>query len=91
MQYISAATAARPEPMAKVSVMVEFTLMPIRIDASLSSETARMALPCLVWETNSCSATMMMTPSAMVMMVAPSIFSLPSDSVGIWMIVGTVW
>ena len=34
--------------MANVSVMVEFTLMPIRIEASLSSETARMALPCLV-------------------------------------------
>ncbi len=34
---------------------------------------------------------MMITPSTMVMMVAPSIFSLPIASVGIWMMVGTVW
>ena len=76
--------------MAKVNVMVEFTLMPIRIDASLSSDTARMALPCLVRETNSCNATMMAMPSSTVMMVAPSILSLPSTSVGISTMVGTV-
>ena len=89
-QYISEATAARPEPMAKVRVMVEFTLMPIRIEASLSSETARMALPCLVYVTNSCSATMMTKPNSTVRMVAPSILSPPSAKVGIWMTVGTV-
>ena len=77
--------------MAKVRVIVEFTLMPMRMEASLSSETARMALPCLVWETNSCNAIMMMTPSNTVTIVAPSIFRSPMVSDGIWIIVGMVW
>ena len=51
--YISAATAARPEPTAKVSRMVWLTLMPINVAAALSSDTQRMARPSRVFWVNS--------------------------------------
>ena len=47
--YISAATAARPEPMAKVTSTVLFTLMPMSMAALLSSLTQRMARPIRVF------------------------------------------
>ena len=47
-QYITPATAASAEPMAKVREMVWLTLMPISWAAPLSSEHALMALPILL-------------------------------------------
>ena len=51
--YISAATAARPEPMAKVSNIVRLTLMPMSVAAALSSDTQRIARPTRVFCVNS--------------------------------------
>ena len=48
---------ASAEPTAKVNEIVELTLMPMRRAAPMSSETARMALPSLVFCTTSVSAT----------------------------------
>ena len=42
------AIAARPDPIANVIEMIRFTLMPISMEAPLSSEHARMALPVFV-------------------------------------------
>jgi hypothetical protein len=49
---ITPATPARIPPMAKVVTITRLTLMPIRLAISLSSATARMALPTLVLEMN---------------------------------------
>ena len=68
--YISAATAARPAPMPKVMIMVWFTLMPMRVAASLSSDTHRMAQPIRAFWVNRYRATMMAADTRMVMMVA---------------------
>ena len=72
--------AARPEPMAKVTEMVVFTLMPMRPAAPLSSETARMAVPILVLVVNSVSTIMMRMQAATVTMVTPEMISLPPKS-----------
>ena len=58
--------AARAEPMAKVTEIVRFTLMPISSAAPRSSLTQRMALPILVFAVNSVSAIMMTTLARMV-------------------------
>ena len=50
--------AASAEPMAKVMEMVRLTLMPMSWAAALSSETARMALPILVFPVNHMRPTM---------------------------------
>ena len=52
--------------MAKVRVMILFTLMPTRVEASLSCGTARIALPSLVFFTNSCMQSIIATPMPMV-------------------------
>ena len=49
---MSEAIAAKPEPMAKVSVIVRLTLMPMRMEADLSSETQRIARPIFVFCVN---------------------------------------
>ena len=69
MLYSTAATAARAEPMAKVREMVIFTLMPISFAASLSSETARMALPILVFFTKSWSRIIQTAATPMVIKI----------------------
>ena len=58
-QYITPATAASAEPMAKVREMVWLTLMPISWAAPLSSEHALMALPILLLPVKSVRAAMM--------------------------------
>ena len=63
--------AASAEPMAKVRVMVWLTLMPISSAAPRSSDTARMALPRLVWPVKSVRPTMMSMLASMVTMVVP--------------------
>ena len=45
--------------MANVMEIVRFTLIPMSWAAALSSDTARMALPILVWPVNHMSAAMM--------------------------------
>ena len=57
--------------MAKVMVIVRFTLMPISSAASRSSETARMALPVLDLEMNRLMAIMMTTMTARVTSMLP--------------------
>ena len=57
--------------MAKVMLMVRFLLIPIRIAASPSSDTARIAFPILVFFTNSCKAIIITTPIAIVSSVFP--------------------
>ena len=76
------AKAASAEPMAKVSVMVLSTLMPIRIEALLSSETARMALPSLVRSMNSVRPIMIAAVTASVISVMPSTVTPPTVKPG---------
>ena len=68
--YIRAATAARPAPMPKVMMMVWFTLMPMSVAASLSSETHRMAQPIRAFWVKRYSATIMAADTSTVIMVA---------------------
>ena len=56
--------------MAKVRRMVWLTLMPMRVEALLSSDTQRMAQPMRAFWVNRYSATMMTAETTMVMMVA---------------------
>ena len=58
---------ASAEPTAKVKEMVLLTLMPISRAASISSETARMALPSLVFWTRKVRTSMDSTVTASVM------------------------
>ena len=74
------AMAARPLPMANVSEMVEFTLMPMSVAAPRSSEQARMALPMRVLLTNVVRPTAMTTQHRIVTMVTALIVSWPSKS-----------
>ena len=60
---------ASAEPTAKVKEMVLLTLTPISRAASISSETARMALPSLVRWTSRVSTIIEMTMAARVRMV----------------------
>ena len=76
-QSSTPATAASAEPIAKVTEMVRFTLMPISCAAPRSSETARMAFPIFVRLTNTVSRIMITTVSAMVTSVLPEITSSP--------------
>ena len=48
-QSNAAATAARAEPIAKVSAIVPFTSIPMSCAAPLSSDTARIACPAFVF------------------------------------------
>ena len=57
---------ARAEPTAKVKEMVLFRLMPISCAAPMSSDTARMALPSLVFCTRKVRASIATTDTAMV-------------------------
>jgi hypothetical protein len=59
---------ARAEPTANVNEMVLFTLMPMRRAAPMSSDTARMALPSLVFCTRIVSTMVEMAVTTMVMM-----------------------
>ena len=68
---------ARAEPTAKVKEMVLLTLTPIRRAASMSSETARMALPSLVRWTSSVSTIIEMTMTARVRMVVRLMLTVP--------------
>lgn len=65
--------------MANVSVMVLSTLMPISVAASLSSDTARMALPSFVLSMNSVSATISTAVTASVSTVIPSTCTSPTE------------
>ena len=85
------ATAASAEPMAKVMVMVRFVLMPISPAASLSSETARIALPSFVLLINRVSAIMMIAVTPRVTRVMPSIVTCPSLMAGSFRIVGNAF
>ena len=71
------ATAARAEPMANVSAMVPFTLIPISCAAPLSSETASMACPAFVFLINRVSPAMITIQETMVTMVSPEMVRLP--------------
>ena len=64
--------------MANVSVMVRSTLMPISVAASLSSDTARMALPSFVRSMNSVSATISTAVTPSVSTVMPSTCTPPT-------------
>ena len=64
--YMSAATAARPEPIAKVVRTVLLTLMPMSMAALLSSDTQRMARPILVFCVKIKSSSMTTALTAMV-------------------------
>ena len=64
--------------MAKVTEIVLLTLMPMSSAASLSSETARIALPMRVLPMNSVSATMMSALTASVARASPLMVSSPS-------------
>ena len=63
--------------MAKVTVMVRLTLMPMSSAAPLSSETTRMALPILVLPVKRVRAIMMTTQAAMVTMASPEMIICP--------------
>ena len=78
-QYSTEPIPASAEPMAKVKEMVAFTLMPISWAAPVSSETARMALPTLVFCTSSARAIMETTDTAMVRMAVKLIFTPPME------------
>ena len=65
--------AARPEPMANVVTIVRLTLMPTSVDASLFSDTARMARPSFVFCTKICSAAM--TTAAMTIVITAAMFT----------------
>ncbi len=66
--------------MAKVTVMVRFTSIPIKVAAPLSSETASMACPILVLLINVVSTTMITIQEIMVTMVTLEMESFPSAS-----------
>ena len=66
--------------MANTMEMVRSTLMPMSCAAPLSSEQARMALPILVREVNSVSATITSTAASTVTMVMELMMSWPSKS-----------
>ena len=69
---------ASAEPMAKVKEIVRFRLMPMSWAAPISSETARMALPSLVFWTMSVRAaiativTRIVSSAALLMVTEPS-------------------
>ena len=90
-QYISAATAASPEPMAKVVVIILLTLMPTKVDASLSCGTARIALPSFVFLTKSCKAIIMPRPMAIVSSTFSGRATLPTVMVGRLKMACTLW
>ena len=61
-------TTARPEPMTKVMEMTLLILIPIRRLVSKSLETARIAIPILVWLISVVSSTISTTTRMGVMM-----------------------
>ena len=61
--------------------MILLTLMPISCAAPLSSDTASMARPVLVFFTNSVSAAIRIAPTMRVMSVETLILTLPKESV----------
>ena len=69
--------AASPEPMANVTEIVVFTLIPISCAAPLSSDTARMAVPIFVLLVNSISTTIIRMHTAMVTSVTWVMRSVP--------------
>ena len=71
------ATPARKEPITKVMEITELILMPISWDVSKSRETARMAIPILVWLISSTSATTSTMVRMGVMMVMRLTLRLP--------------
>ena len=75
------AIAARAEPIANVSMMVLFTLMPISAAAPLSSDAASIACPCFVLFINSCKTMRITILTTIVTIVTPWILSCPSKSV----------
>ena len=74
--------------MANVRVIVLSTLMPISVAASLSSDTARMALPSFVLSINSVSAAISAAVTASVSSVMPSTCTPPTVSMGSFSSVG---
>ena len=74
--------------MANVRVMVLSTLMPIRVAAFLSSDTARMALPSFVLSINSVSAIISAAVTASVSTVMPSTCTPPTVKPGSFTSVG---
>ena len=81
MEHRSApATAARAEPMAKVMAMVLFTLIPMRVAAPRSSDTASIACPTLVLLINAVRPAMMTIHTTMVTTVSPETDSRPPAS-----------
>ena len=74
--------------MANVRVMVLSTLIPMRVAASLSSDTARMALPSLVRSINSVSAAISVAVTARVSTVMPSTCTPPTEKPGSFTRVG---
>ena len=61
--------------------MVWLTLMPMRVEALLSSDTQRMAQPMRAFWVNRYSATIMTAETAMVMMVAWLMETPPTEMV----------
>ena len=72
--------AASAEPMANVRAMVPFTLIPIRVAAPLSSETASMACPALDLLMKAVSPIMITIQERMVTMVSPVMVISPPAS-----------
>ena len=70
--------AARAEPIAKVRAMVPFTLIPIRVAAPLSSDTASIACPALERFINITSPAMIIIHVIIVTIVSPVTVSCPS-------------
>ena len=74
------AIAAKALPIAKVIEMVRLVFMPISKAASLSSDTARIALPILPFLVKKVSPTIISTQAATVTSDSGVIISLPSNS-----------
>lgn len=70
----------RARTMAKVMEIVLFTLIPIRVAAPVSSDTANMAWPILVLLIKAVSPTMITIQVMIVTMVTAEMVSLPSAS-----------
>ena len=80
--YIMDATAASPEPIANVAVMILLTLIPTSVDAILSSGTALIAFPSFVYLMNNVRRSIMTSPITSVRIVVAGIVTLPKETAG---------
>ena len=77
MKYKSDPTPARNEPITKVTEITRLILIPMSWLVSKSLETARMAMPILVWLMSITSATTSTSVSTGVMMVTILVVAVP--------------